>query len=368
MEKFQAGRKGMLDFARSTVSKEEERPAKRRRVNHTQEPARRSTRSQSKKQTPQTSQHFDSSPKHIEIVDSDEGSEYEDRMDQRENAEPHDGLVSCPICGRRMKETSINSHLDSCIGGDGTGNNNQNTSSPRRSNTPQLSTQPTAQPFSGSMKSLPQRERLPTINYSMLNDNALRKKLRDLGISSTGSKETMRRRHTEWVNLWNANCDARNPTSKSDLLRELAQWERTLGRQIDRGVSGVMVKEFDREGWQQSNKGDFDNLIAKARAKAKQAATSTTETNGDDTNNKDGTSTQARTSSPLSSSVPDKDSRPESETPLSKHASPNSTTHGDTGHTSITTTATDTATRSPPQDPSSRNLQTRTENTTTAPT
>src|SRR5205085_4724334 len=100
------------------------------------------------------------------------------------------------------------------------------------------------------------RERLPTLAYSMLNDTALRKKLQALGISSQGPKLLLQKRHTEWVNLWNANCDSREPKPKRKLLEELDIWERTQGRQILQSMNstvgggqgvGVMAKDFDGE-------------------------------------------------------------------------------------------------------------------------
>jgi E3 ubiquitin-protein ligase RAD18 len=115
-----------------------------------------------------------------------------------------------------------------------------------------------------------QKERLPTLAYSMLTDQALRKKLKELGISNQGPKLLMQKRHTEWVNLWNANCDSRNPRSKRDLLNELEIWDRTQGRQIANNVgpNGVMAKDFDSDAYVKNNKNDFDDLIRKAREKA----------------------------------------------------------------------------------------------------
>jgi E3 ubiquitin-protein ligase RAD18 len=125
------------------------------------------------------------------------------------------------------------------------------------------------------------RERLPTLAYSMLNDTALRKKLQALGVSSQGPKLLLQKRHTEWVNLWNANCDSRNPRTKRDLLGELDVWERTQGRQILQGMNasasggqgtGVMAKDFDGESWMRGNKSDFEELVRRARQKKGTAA------------------------------------------------------------------------------------------------
>lgn len=272
---FKIGRKQLLEAARTKVQEstrtDSMRPKKRRKVDHLHSeslPERRSTRSQSKRLASQDTQMqngYSVSSSQEEIQDSDGGSVYEDNPAQNHDSEPHDGLVACPCCGKRMKEAFINAHLDRCMAG-------EVSPSPtpiRRSNTPQTQTQPGSIAY-GQTKPSRQNERLPTINYSMLNDNALRKKLKELGIPNLGSKELMRKRHTEWINLWNANCDSLNPVSKQHLLRDLDTWERTLGRQVDRAPNGVMVKDFDRDGWQKTNKTDFDDLIRRAREKKKQ--------------------------------------------------------------------------------------------------
>jgi E3 ubiquitin-protein ligase RAD18 len=115
---------------------------------------------------------------------------------------------------------------------------------------------------------------LPTITYQLLSETQLRKKLRELGIPADGNKQSMMKRHTEWRNLVNANCDSSKPKSKSDLLRELQQWERTQNVATNSSASksnkhSVMEKDFDRDAWSTSHSNDFQSLIAAARAKKK---------------------------------------------------------------------------------------------------
>lgn len=115
-------------------------------------------------------------------------------------------------------------------------------------------------------------ERLPQLSYGLLKDQALRKKLSDLGIPSHGPKPLLIKRHTEWVNLVNANCDSARPRTKKELLSELDIWERSQGRNILNGLGGnetssVMRKDFDGPAWATSHGNDFQQLIAKARRK-----------------------------------------------------------------------------------------------------
>ena len=127
-------------------------------------------------------------------------------------------------------------------------------------------------------------ERLPQLNYSLLRDAALRKKLSELGIPNGGPKDLLIRRHTEWVNLVNANCDSSKPKTKRELLHELEAWDRTQGRQIlsNCNVAGnsssVMSKDFDGAAWASNHGNNFQALIAQARRKVNPKVESTSST------------------------------------------------------------------------------------------
>jgi E3 ubiquitin-protein ligase RAD18 len=272
---YQKQRKDLLALARrigegaragvTNGSESEERPAKRRRtqqsdgVHTTSEMPVRATRSQSC----MASKASQESRERSVVEDSeDEGSQYveEDRSSHVEQhlSEPDDGLVACPMCHTRMKEEAVFAHLDQCGG----------SSIKLRDLTP-VRNQSNSVAYSVPSPTKA-RQRLGALNYSLLTETALRRKLAEIGIPSLGSKPLMQRRHMEWMNLWNASCDSSDPKTKRELLRELDIWERTQGRQIanSQGPSGVMAKDFDPEGWTRSNKEDFADLIRKAREKA----------------------------------------------------------------------------------------------------
>lgn len=103
----------------------------------------------------------------------------------------------------------------------------------------------------------------------MMKEKDLKKKLQDLGIPAWGKKDLLIRRHTEWLHLWNSNCDASEDKRKSkrDLLRELDVWERTRGGRATASEAAVMRKDFDGKGHAEAHKSQFDELIAAARAK-----------------------------------------------------------------------------------------------------
>lgn len=187
----------------------------------------------------------------VQIMDGDEDDD---------NYTPEDGLVACPICRRRMKEENVFSHLNVC-------DSTAVSSSPKRP-----SRTPTPLVQAPPPKPAKPQERLPSLNYSLLKETALRKKLQDLNIPSFGNKSLLQRRHIEWINLWNANCDSSRPRSRKELLADLDRWEKTQGgRSKDAGagteVNEVMKKDFDGAGWAKSHKSDFNELIANARRK-----------------------------------------------------------------------------------------------------
>ena len=96
----------------------------------------------------------------------------------------------------------------------------------------------------------------------------MRTKLKELNIPNWGSKQLMIKRHTEWVNLWNANCDSKRPRSEKELLKDLDVWERTQGGRAPSAgglATNIMRKDFDGSAWVNKNKDDFSRLIAEAK-------------------------------------------------------------------------------------------------------
>ena len=163
-----------------------------------------------------------------------------------------DGLTACPICGKRMKEAEVFPHLD---------DHNEAASTPK---TPIDLTSRSRQPVKPM-------ERLPQLSYGLLKDQALRKRMSDLGIPSQGPRLLLIKRHTEWVNLVNANCDSSRPRTKRELLNDLDTWERSQGRNIQNGLGGneaaILKKDFDGAAWAAQHENNFQDLIAKARQK-----------------------------------------------------------------------------------------------------
>ncbi|KAI4211581.1 MAG: hypothetical protein LQ351_005622 [Letrouitia transgressa] len=198
----------------------------------------------------------------VEVQHSDQNS-----GSVNEKSPQLDGLAACPICEQRMREEDVFNHLDT--------HNSEDQSSrvqlPRH-DSPSL-------PFSAKAPPVPKPpERLPQINYSLMKDNALRKKLSEHGIPNDGSRAALTQRHAEWVNIVNANADSARPRSRKEMLRELDIWERTQGRHTANGLADsnnsnhVMSKDFDSSAWASSHSKDFQDLISKAQQNKKASA------------------------------------------------------------------------------------------------
>jgi E3 ubiquitin-protein ligase RAD18 len=119
----------------------------------------------------------------------------------------------------------------------------------------------------------------------MLKDTALRKKMAELGLSTSGSRLMLERRHQEWVTLWNANCDSAKPKKRSELLHDLEIWERTVGsrapttsRAVNTGAQ-IKDKDFDGAAWAAKHGASFKDLIASARRTRNNGGQKALETN-----------------------------------------------------------------------------------------
>ncbi|KAL1798716.1 hypothetical protein ACET3X_002753 [Alternaria dauci] len=171
-----------------------------------------------------------------------------------------DGMARCPMCNKAMKAELVYNHLDVCSGPDA--------SQGRSTRSRNKSAFPPAFQIRKKDPS-PPPTRLSQLNYAMLKETALRKKLQEIGIPTWGTKDLMKRRHIEWLNIYNSNCDADESVrkSKKQLLRELDEWENTLGGKAGIKESKIMKKDFDGDGYAKSHKTEFDDLIAQARQK-----------------------------------------------------------------------------------------------------
>ncbi|GAO19800.1 hypothetical protein UVI_02064010 [Ustilaginoidea virens] len=200
---------------------------------------------------------------HIQVVpasdDDDDEVSSEGSGDHLHDGRNVDDLVPCPSCQMKMKAWQVFQHLEACPG-----------PKSQETRSSQLET------GSNSHQKLQLRQsrsiqRLPPLNYSMMKEQALRKKLNEIGISNQGPRILLEMRHKEWLAIWNANCDSARPKKRSQLLHDLDVWEKAQGyRQPNAAraaLNAVAIKDtnFDGAAWAAKHGSSFKDLVATAR-------------------------------------------------------------------------------------------------------
>ncbi|KAK9381609.1 uncharacterized protein V2V93DRAFT_367390 [Kockiozyma suomiensis] len=260
---FRSSRMTMLEFAKAQAESSQEKKdvsGKRRRhhlVNKTESSQEDGIRRSSRMRR---------SVSYQEHLDLDHEQPTEDNSAANsgcfvilDDEEATNGLVPCPVCNQRMTEKQVMRHIESCLSVKSISSSSHQHS--LNGTTASSTSKPPKTLLTSSSFSSKPFQRLPKLQYSLLNESKLRNKLQDLGIPAHGNKQTLQNRHTEWVSLWNANADLTSPKSKTQLLRELSEWEASLTRYALQGK-----KEEDLDAWAMTHKSDFQDLIAIARS------------------------------------------------------------------------------------------------------
>ncbi|KAM4021413.1 LOW QUALITY PROTEIN: E3 ubiquitin-protein ligase RAD18 [Anomaloglossus baeobatrachus] len=108
--------------------------------------------------------------------------------------------VECPVCGVGILEQYINSHLDGCLTRD--------------------------EKKESLRSSVQKRKPMAKVVYNLLSDRDLRKRLKDIGLSTQGTKQQMIRRHQEFLHMYNAQCDSLHPKSAAEIVSEIEKNEK----------------------------------------------------------------------------------------------------------------------------------------------
>lgn len=145
-------------------------------------------------------------------------------------------MAACPICSELFSVTDIETfHLVECL----------NKPPPRRQAAARSIKSTASLASSSSTTSSTQHRDLPQPTYSLsasaspttppkklpkpgttnLKLKDLKARLAKLGLATTGTHSELVRRESEWINIWNANCDALRPRSMRELGKELRLWE-----------------------------------------------------------------------------------------------------------------------------------------------
>ncbi|CAL1264067.1 unnamed protein product [Larinioides sclopetarius] len=160
---------------------------------------------------------------------------------QQENTEhlkdfPHVDFpeVSCPVCYKTVSGDRINIHLDKCL-------QVQEKESERKS--------------------------LPKLVYHLLTNKEIRKKLKEHGLSASGDRQTLIRRHKNFVTLFNANCDSLEPKSVEDIVleiecQEIEEKANTAPKQIQiNKKSEISHIEKEQQTYVKQHQSQFNSLI-----------------------------------------------------------------------------------------------------------
>ncbi|XP_072203393.1 E3 ubiquitin-protein ligase RAD18 isoform X2 [Excalfactoria chinensis] len=132
--------------------------------------------------------------------------------------------VDCPVCGVAIPEEYINKHLDSCL-------SREEKKDCLRS-------------------SAHKRKPMPKVVYNLLSDRDLKKKLKEHGLSSRGSRQQLIKRHQEFVHVYNAQCDSLNPKSVAEIVKELEKNEK-IRVQLELSKSGENSLTFTKDQTEQ---------------------------------------------------------------------------------------------------------------------
>ncbi|NWI51526.1 RAD18 ligase, partial [Calyptomena viridis] len=108
--------------------------------------------------------------------------------------------VECPVCEVAIPEQYINKHLDSCLS--------------------------RGEKKDSLRSSAHKRKPMSKVVYNLLSDRELKKKLKDQGLSTFGTRQQLIKRHQEFVHMYNAQCDSLNPKSVAEVVKELEKNEK----------------------------------------------------------------------------------------------------------------------------------------------
>ncbi|CAO3684013.1 unnamed protein product [Umbelopsis ramanniana] len=203
-----------------------------------------------------------------------------------------DTRVDCHICHRKIELNHLNQHWDLCEQGKpdpSLDKPSSTSSSPSPSPSPSAKKpvvfgvqQPsTSKSLTRIKKAVDLGKKPQKIVYNLETPPSLRKVLKELGLPDKGDKNTLIRRHKEWISLYNANVDSTDPVDVRVLRKRLREQEERLAIIPDEKINSDAIEQHKRKYGS-----EFDDLIKAAReakrlkeeeAKAKSVPTSTPE-------------------------------------------------------------------------------------------
>uniref|UniRef100_A0A8C6K2X9 RING-type E3 ubiquitin transferase n=1 Tax=Melopsittacus undulatus TaxID=13146 RepID=A0A8C6K2X9_MELUD len=128
--------------------------------------------------------------------------------------------VDCPVCEVAIAEEYINKHLDTCL---------------------------TREEKKDCLRSSGhKRKPMSKVVYNLLSDRDLKKKLKEHGLSTRGTRQQLIKRHQEFVHMYNAQCDSLNPKSVAEVVKELENNEK-IRLQLELNKPGESSLTFTKD-------------------------------------------------------------------------------------------------------------------------
>uniref|UniRef100_H3DAW2 RING-type E3 ubiquitin transferase n=1 Tax=Tetraodon nigroviridis TaxID=99883 RepID=H3DAW2_TETNG len=158
--------------------------------------------------------------------------------------------VECPVCSVSVPQHFINKHLDTCL---------------------------TRGEKKESLRSSLGKTRRPLgkLVYNLLSIQELKKRLKECHLSTQGSRDQLIKRHQNYVQIYNAECDSLNPKSAEDIAKGVEASEK-IRNQLQGKVQPVCVMVFSKNqsekeidelhsNYRRQNSSEFSRLIAQVR-------------------------------------------------------------------------------------------------------
>ncbi|XP_049445004.1 E3 ubiquitin-protein ligase RAD18 isoform X1 [Epinephelus fuscoguttatus] len=181
--------------------------------------------------------------------------------------------VECPVCSVSVPQNFINKHLDVCL------SSGEKKESLRRFSLPAKTSDcilVTSSQCANAGRSLDRMRRPMTkLVYTLLSMQELKRRLKECHLSMQGPRDQLIKRHQEFVQIYNAQCDSLNPKSAEDIAKEVEANEKMRNR-LQGKAKPVMVfaknqseKEIEEmhSNYRKKHSSDFSRLIAQVRGR-----------------------------------------------------------------------------------------------------
>ncbi|XP_076338464.1 E3 ubiquitin-protein ligase RAD18-like isoform X2 [Tachypleus tridentatus] len=143
------------------------------------------------------------SPTDADVISNKEASTSGESKSEITDKSALSHKVACPVCSVPVPIENINIHLDKCL------------SREREENLEKTTNEKKRQP-------------LPKLVYHLLSDKILKKKMKAVGLSTQGNRQCLIKRHKAFVILYNAECDAVQPQSVSEIIQQVEKEEKEI--------------------------------------------------------------------------------------------------------------------------------------------